>query len=199
LVLACWAAAILMHGRSAPIDYFKAYSSAVTGVSLLLFLWEEFLWPWWIFRPWLTARPDLRGTWKGHFVSDWIDPATKVPAGPTEAYLVIRQTYLTIDVRLLTSESASVTLSANILEDDKKLHTLAVVYRNTPRVLLRPGSPMGHGGMLLSVRGSPAHQLDGEYWTDRRTSGELSFRLRSAKQFHDFQEASKGKYKSSET
>jgi hypothetical protein len=50
--------------------------------------------------------------------------------------------------------------------------------------------------MLLHVRGVPVHQLDGEYWTDRKTKGELTFKLRSTQLCHDFEQAQKIEYKS---
>jgi hypothetical protein len=136
----------------------------------------------------------LRGTWKGQLVSTWVDPVTNQGRGEIEAYLVIRQTYFTIDVRLLTAESGSVTLSANIVDDGQGVHTLAVLYRNTPRALLRHRSPIGHGGMLLYVRGTPAYRLDGEYWTDRNTKGELTFTARTHEQLHDFEHAKGAAY-----
>jgi len=195
LVVVTWAAALLIQGRQVPLDYLKSFSYAVTVVSFALLLWERWLWSWWAFRPWLTTRPDLRGTWKGHLVSSWTDPVTKQGRGEIEAYLVIRQTYSSIDVRLLTAESGSVSLSASIVDDSQGIHTLAVVYRNTPRVLLRDRSPIGHGGMLLYVRGKLVHQLDGEYWTDRKTKGELKFAARSHDEYlEDFEKAVKISY-----
>jgi hypothetical protein len=194
LVVGIWVVVLLVQGHPVPLDYLKAFSYVVTGVSFALLLWERWLWSWKGFRPWLTTRPDLRGTWKGHLISNWVDPHTKEGRGQIETYLVIRQTYSTIDVRLLTAESGSVSLSANVVADGEGMNTVAVVYRNTPRALLRERSPIGHGGMLLYVRGTPVHQLDGEYWTDRQTKGELTLRLRSGELCHDFAQAQKTRY-----
>jgi hypothetical protein len=194
LVVVIWAVVLLVQGHPVPIDYLKAFSYSVTGVSFSLVLWERWLWSWRVFRPWLTNRPDLRGTCRGYLASNWVDPTTKLSRGEIEAYFLVRQTYSKIDVRLLTAESGSVSLSANIVADGEGIHTVAVVYRNTPRVLLRERSPIGHGGMLLYVRGTPIHQLDGEYWTDRETKGELILKLRSNELSHDFEAAQKAHY-----
>ena len=197
LIVVIWAVVLLVQGHPVPLDYLKAFSYVITGVSFSLLLWERWLWSLRMFRPWLTTRPDLRGTWKGHLVSSWVDPNTQRGRGEIETYLVIRQTYSTIDVRLLTAESGSVSLSANIVADGEGIHVVAVVYRNTPRALLRERSPIGHGGMLLYVRGTPIHQLDGEYWTDRETKGELTLTLRSKELCHDFAQAQGAHYKAS--
>jgi hypothetical protein len=196
LVVVIWAVVLVAQGHHVPLDYLKAFSYSVTGASFALVLWERWLWSWRIFRPWLTTRPDLRGTWKGHLISDWIDPNTKQGRGQIEGYVVIRQTYSNTDVRLLTAESGSVSLSATIFADNVGIQTLAVVYRSTPRILLRERSPIGHGGMLLYVRGTPVHQLDGEYWTDRATKGEITLTFRSSKCYHDYTQAQSGRYKS---
>src|ERR1035437_4999462 len=127
IVVVIWAVTLLVQGHPVPLDYIKAFSYAVTGVSFALVLWNRWLWSWRVFRPWLTTRPDLRGTWKGHLLSDWVDPNTKQGRGQIESYLVIRQRFSTIDVRLLTSESGPISLSANIVADGEAVHTLAVV------------------------------------------------------------------------
>jgi hypothetical protein len=102
---------------------------------------------------------------------------------------MIRQTYSTIDVRILTVESTSESLSGNLFADKVGLYKLAVTYRNIPRLLERSRSAVHHGGALLNVIGKPIHKLDGEYWTDRGTSGELTFTLRTRKIVDDFEEA----------
>jgi hypothetical protein len=117
LVVVIWAVTLLVQGHPVPLDYIKAFSYAVTGVSFALVLWNKWLWSWKIFRPWLTTRPDLRGTWKGNLVSNWVDPITRQGRGEIEAYLVIRQTFSTVDARLHTAESFAVSLSADTINE----------------------------------------------------------------------------------
>jgi hypothetical protein len=139
----------------------------------------------------LNKKTDRRGTWKGTLLSDWVDPSTNKGPGPINVYLVIRQTYSTIDVRLFSEESNSVSLSGNISRDRAEVCSLAVVYQNTSKMLRRDGSPINPGGMLLTLVGAPVHKLDGEYWTDRKNIGELTLNARSNKIVHDFEEALK--------
>jgi SMODS-associating 2TM, beta-strand rich effector domain len=196
LVFLIWAIIVVVQGSTVPLNYLKPVPTVISVMAFFLLLWERWLWSWWIFRPWLTTRPDLRGTWKGRLVSSWVDPTTHQSRGEVEAYLVVRQTFLTIDARLYTEESGSISLSASVVDDVPGLHTVAVVYRNTPRALLREQSQMGYGGMLLYVRGAPIHQLDGEYWTDRKTKGEITLRARSPHLFSDFEQARRAHYDS---
>ena len=142
----------------------------------------------------MTTRPDLRGTWKGELECTWVSPDTKEKLPKIEVYLVIRQTFTTLDVRLFSAESSSISLAASVFSDKVGLYTLATAYRNTPTLLRRSKSPISHGGLLVSVRGNPVHQLDGEYWTDRYTMGEVKFTAKIRPQCHEFDEARKHKY-----
>jgi hypothetical protein len=196
LVVVVLAVVFLVNGISVdPKILNSAFSWAVTIVAFALLLWERWLWGWRIFHPWLTNKPDLRGTWKGVLNSSWVNPDSKQRRGPIEVYLVVRQTYSTLDVRLLSTESNSTSLSASLHVDNVGIWDAAVTYRNIPTVLRREHSPISHGGMLLYVRGAPIHQLDGEYWTDRETKGELVFKSRCNNfAAHDFNHAERLKY-----
>jgi hypothetical protein len=81
-----------------------------------------------------------------------------------------------------------------LFADKVGLYKLAVTYRNIPRLLERSRSAAHHGGALLNVIGKPIHKLDGEYWTDRNTSGELTFTLHTHKIADDFEEACQQKF-----
>jgi hypothetical protein len=189
LVLALSLIVALVQGQPLPAHLLTSFSYVVTGTSIALLAWERWLWGFRVFRPWLTTRPDLRGTWKGQLLSNWPETPTGPRSGPIEAYFVVRQTFSSIDARLFTLESSSVSLSANIVPDAVGLHTLYITYRNESKALLREGSPMHYGGMLLNVRGAPAQKLDGAYWTDRRTKGEAEFLIRVRTAGEDFNHA----------
>jgi SMODS-associating 2TM, beta-strand rich effector domain len=122
-------------------------------------------------------------------VSNWAAPAHEASAAPIEAYVVIRQTYSSIDARLFSLEMSSASLSASIVSDAVGLHVLFVIYRSEPKVLLRAKSPIHYGGMLLSIRGDPARKLDGEYWTDRETKGSVAFLDRAKQTSYEFNDA----------
>lgn len=193
LVVVIWVVVLVVQGRPISLESLRPFSYVVSVVSVALLLWERWLWKWHIFRPWLTIRPDLRGTWKGQLTSDWKDPYTNQPRGAVEVYLVIWQTFSTISVRLFSVESSSVSLSGSILEE-VGVQVLAITYRNTPTILRREVSPINHGGMLLSIRGHPIHQLDGEYWTDRHTKGEVTFAAHTKEISDDFVQATHKKF-----
>jgi hypothetical protein len=64
---------------------------------------------------------------------------------------------------------------------------VAVLYRNDPKVSVRDRSPIHFGGMHLRVSGEDA--LEGDYWTDRKTSGRLTLKRVSRDKCRSFADA----------
>jgi hypothetical protein len=182
---------LYLQGQSIIKPSVHAFSWIVTVVSLSLLAWEKWIWHW-KFLYVLSKRPDLRGTWKGEVKSLWIDPNTNQPRGTTEVYVVFRQNYSSLDLRLFSAESSSVSLSANIVTDTESIHSVAVTYLNTPSISHLSHSPIHHGGMLLNVRGGKiVKQMDGKYWTDRLSTGELFIKEHSPRVADGFDDAKK--------
>ncbi len=184
-----WAVVLYVQG----VSLSGAYVTPVTTVISILFVsWLAFdraLWRWQRLHPWFVSKPVLIGTWKGEIISAWIDPATGLPKSAIEVYVVVRQTYSHVNIRLFSAESASVSLAASIIEDVDGVFRIAWTYLSQPSILLQERSPTCHGGALVHVRGNPAYQLDGHYWTDRHTRGEIRLSQHSKQLAFDFQRA----------
>lgn len=138
---------------------------------------------------WFVSIPNIQGTWKGHVTPSGIDLEAGHVNRPITAYLVIRQTFSSISARLITSESSSELLAGNIVCSTDGLHCLFGTYLNTPRMQKRDESPMHYGGLLLHVHAGPPIKLQGQYWTDRNTRGELTFSRHARKLAQSFEEA----------
>jgi hypothetical protein len=119
--------------------------------------------------------------------SQWIDPQTGsgIPPDP-EVYLIIHQTYWTVSARLITRESKSHSIVASLDDTGGGTYGLFAIYRNTPRAALRARSPIHHGALMLDISGDPANVLEGHYWTDRTTLGELDLRARFKRRVNDY-------------
>ncbi len=139
----------------------------------------------WRVRPfcWMKTGPDLRGTWKGTMTSTF-DNQTRT------AYIAIRQTFSEIEVRLLTEESTSETTSSQLLRRPDDLSIIEYSYNNVPRALVRKRSEIHFGAARLECTGQSPDRIEGSYWTDRKTTGELVFVGRSKKVIQTFAEAS---------
>lgn len=179
IAVGVWAAFLYLQGTSLSLTLFSPFNRVLTIVAALLAVFDKWGWRWRVFRGWFVHIPDLNGLWNGRFESTWIDPQTRQPAPPTKARVIVKQTYSAIHLRLETDESDSELLSGGLVRKSDGSYQVAGVYRGTPRLLKREGSPIHYGGLLLSVVGNPPTALRGEYWTDRRTQGELDLRRES--------------------
>jgi SMODS-associating 2TM, beta-strand rich effector domain len=184
-----WGTLLILNGVHVSLQFAKPFSLVIGILSIALGLFDRWIWriPW--LHPWFVSRPNLQGTWKGAVIPFGIDVESGETNVPIQAYLVIRQTYSSISIRLLTKESSSELLAGNIVESPDKLHTVFGTYRNTPRLQKREESPIHYGGLFLDVREVPASALDGQYWTDRNTRGELHFDRREKTLVHSFEQA----------
>jgi hypothetical protein len=194
VVFIIMAVMLLLEGTAVTTGLFKPCGSIVTVLGLVLLIFDKWAWSWRWFHPWFVDRPYVKGTWKGQLISSYINPATNQPVPPIEVYLVIRQTYSAIHLRLITKESSSESLANNIPAGEDGVYSIASVYRNTPQLAHRGRSPIHHGAMLLRVEGDPVVSLSGEYWTDRTTHGEIRFTEKSETLYYTFDAAAAGRF-----
>jgi hypothetical protein len=174
-----------MKGTPVPEGFTAPISTVLLLLTLLPFVFNHWAWRWKRVN-WLARRPDLIGTWKGTLKSSYTNPNTGEPIPPREVFLIIHQTYESVHLRLLTSESSSTTQAASLGEEPDGRHTIWAVYRNEPKIEVRKRSPMHHGGMRLHVAGQACTRLEGDYWTDRGTYGSLDLRLISKTEVSDY-------------
>lgn len=137
-------------------------------------LWDRWLWRLPALHPWPVRRPDLEGTWAGFLQSTWRSPETGARMPSIDACLVVRQTFWGLRASLITRESRSQAILAGIHRDEEGCH-LWIVYRNEPQLAVQDRSRVHRGCALLRLgRGEGgAPTLEGPYWTDRETAGEL--------------------------
>jgi hypothetical protein len=100
--------------------------------------------------------------------------------------MVIRQTFWSVSARLITRESKSYSMVGAIDSEGDSHYSLMAVYRNTPRASVRGRSPIHHGTLMLDIGGDPPSRLEGFYWTDRKTMGEIELTQRFNKHVSDF-------------
>ena len=190
-----WALLLVLQGVSVSPVWLRPFSVVIGGMILLLLAFDRWLWRWRLFHPWFVAKPNLQGTWRGELVSTWVRPASAEPLPPIEAHLVIRQTFSSIRLRLVTQESHSDCLVANIPDDAGGTKCVVGTYLNSPKILNRETNPIHHGGMVLRILDGDTCILEGEYWTDRGTKGAMRFESWSPKLLYDRRQACKAKYR----
>jgi hypothetical protein len=179
--VAIWASILYVTGTGLSINWeaVKKLPDVVTVYVVLAFVFTKWLWRLPIFQGWLVPFPDLQGTWQGEFRSTWKDASGQTIA-PTLMTLVIRQTFSSISCALFTQESESYSTAAQISrEDDSGALYLNYNYTNRPKATIRDRSAIHDGAARLRIISIPSRSLEGEYWTGRCTTGDMSLKFKS--------------------
>ncbi|KYF63971.1 hypothetical protein BE11_25000 [Sorangium cellulosum] len=177
---AVWALALTGHGWALPLSFFTPLSAVVSGLSVLLLLWEAWLWRLDMLHPWPVSQPVLRGTWRGEL--------TLATGEPLPIFLVVEQSFSRVATRTFTTESRSASIIAGLDQVDGDF-LLTATYRNEPDLLIQNRSRVHRGTVYLWVHGPRQAELRGCYWTDRDTKGELHFERVSRQLASDFRSA----------
>jgi len=162
-------------------------------VVVALFL-EHFFWRQDWLQKWFVSMPDLRGTWKVVIQSDWINPESGEIAPPIYCFMGVKQTMSTLQMHLMTSESESWFVAYSIKQSNSGHgYQVAAVYTNKPDINLRNDrSSMHLGALVLDTHGESEVlplSIEGEYWTDRKTTGRIMLTDRRTKIFTRFIDA----------
>jgi hypothetical protein len=122
--------------------------------------------------------PDLTGTWSGHLVSTWKNPATGQAIAPIPVTIWVRQGIFSTSIKLRTGESTSYSTRC-LLEADPEAGRFRFWYSydNNPRAEYRHRSARHEGVAWLELDiDTDPERLIGCYYTDRKTSGDLDVR-----------------------
>lgn len=182
--LAIWTAILLITRTDLRIgiEAIKKLPDVITVYTILLLLFTKWAWKWPVFKGWLVPFPNLQGTWKGTLESTWINPETNAKIPPKEVLLVIRQSFNSISCTMHTDESTSHSTTAQINEEDAGgTFTLSYNYINRPNASVKHRSAMHDGAVILEIIPSPIKKLKGEYWTNRKSTGDISVTFHSSK------------------
>jgi hypothetical protein len=156
------------------IDFHKAITHVSTTISINIILWMVFIaWGWKlkIFYPWLVQFPNLSGDWEGTIKSNWKEKELE----PIPIEVSITQNFFNVQVRIKTKESRSYSIGASFdIDNERGFQQLFYTYLNTPKAGVRERSEIHYGSTILNFDGFKVTKMDGEYWTDRETTGEIT-------------------------
>jgi hypothetical protein len=168
-----------LQGERAPLLKFISFFAIVITIGAAGLASATWRWVWRRF-PIVERKtfPDLTGTWEGTLVSTWIDPSTGKLLPPIPADLWIRQGLFSMSVKLRTEESTSYS-TRYVLEAYPEAGRFRVwySYANHPKaeVAFRSARHEGVGWLEMDIDSEP-DRLAGQYYSDRRTSGDMTFR-----------------------
>ncbi|QTN34147.1 hypothetical protein HZ994_18090 [Akkermansiaceae bacterium] len=153
---------------------------AVTAELAGWFVFRKWLWRWKFLNPWLVIAPDLNGDWEGS-VTPVVNGGNGESPEAIPVRMTIRQTLTTFSCVVQTKEMTSRSFSAGFqIEPDSQRRQLTYSYESLPRAGVRDHSPVHFGTTRLEIDSEDPTEMTGEYWTNRRTKGELTFSRISA-------------------
>lgn len=177
-----WIAVLFVSRSNLAIGWeaLKKLPDVVTIYVILALIFTKWAWRFRIFKGWLVPLPDLQGTWRGTLASTWVDPLTLTgqKISPKDMTLVIKQSFSSVSVVMFTNESDSYSTTAQINEDDESgIFRLSYNYTNRSKANVRDKSPIHDGAAILRFVTQPDKKLEGEYWTSRKTTGDVSVKF----------------------
>jgi hypothetical protein len=180
---------ILSTGGSVNINTAKAVASASSVVILILLAFDKLLWRLPGIRR-LHRRPVLHGTWKAELRTSYEERKDE----QIECYLVVDQTYSRICVRMLFDRSRSASMSGELVRENGRC-VLYYLFRSDKRALEPATNPPTRGAADLTVAMQPTPHLEGDYWMEGGTRGQLQTTGRSKKVYDTFGGATQGEYR----
>ncbi len=181
--LIIWSIVLLISKTYTTVNLWSAIKQipqAISIYAIIGIIFTKWLWRWRLLQGWLIKIPDLQGTWKGELKSDWVNPETGKRTGSIPMILVIRQTFSSIKCTLMTKESTSYSTTAdvNVVPGGEDLF-LTYNYTNRSKAIVRDRSEIHDGASILKIIKKPEMRLEGEYWTSRKTIGDISLKFES--------------------
>lgn len=122
--------------------------------------------------------PDLNGVWEGTLQTTWVDPVTGTVPGPIHSRVTVRQGVLKFSICQRTAESDSwSTMVLPEAEPEADRYRLWYAYSNKPKATVahRSSNHDGVAWLELSLDDDP-DELRGQYYTNRRTTGDITLR-----------------------
>lgn len=142
---------------------------------ILVVVWD--LWIWRLpFVQGLVRRPDLRGLWR---VSLTPQKDSHIPAGgnwgPIDGFMEVRQSFWGAYMRLYTAESSSRSTATTWQPTyENAVDSLTFIYENTPKAAQSDRSPRSTGTCSLYPASLKPKEIEGVYFTDRFTKGDMT-------------------------
>lgn len=143
-------------------------TATVTFVTLICTLFISWAWKWKIFQGWLVPFPCLSGEWEGEIVSTYNSENSSIPIR-----VAIKHHFFNVQIKIKTEESNSISTCGSFdIDEDRGLKQLIYSYQNNPKATVRGRSEIHYGTTRLEIS-DDAKVLEGEYWTSRKTTGDM--------------------------
>lgn len=186
-----WMLVLLSFGieLKGSVEAIKKVPMVVTIEALLWLIFTQWGWKFKIFQSWLIVEPIIEGTWRGRLKTTWIDPATGESLNEIPIVLSIKQDFYNISCSIFTKESTSSSYSGKIYFDESSgVKRFIYTYTNKPKASVRDRSEFHDGTANLRIIGGSQTKMEGDYWTTRKSTGDVEVEFHSKKLVSSFSE-----------
>ncbi len=155
---------------------FSAATGAVGYTSLFTIFFAKWAWKWKILRllEKIHKVPVLEGSWEGSFES--LGNA-KTPDDRKNGRVTVeisQPSIYSVRVVLQTDETESRSLGEQIIHSNDGTTQLLYTYLSEPKTTVRARSAISYGSAKLRYYDKENSRLEGNYWTDQQTAGNLT-------------------------
>ncbi len=149
-------------------DIFVGIGKASIISTVLTTFFNKFLWKWRLLNGWLVDIPNIGGNWRGKLFYSFEGNKFE-----KEATITIKQTYLETSIKIKTNESWSDSVCCDFVFDSSGNNCQLIYnYYNEPLLSIRDRSQI-HYGTAKFVISDDCLSMNGYYWTDRQSQGEM--------------------------
>jgi hypothetical protein len=161
------------------LDVLRLIPIVATADCIAYLVFTAWLWRWNRLQGWLIPFPDLNGTWQGYIQTNWKTAQGLTPS-PIPTILTIKQSFGRMSCVMRTAEMESHSyIEGFFIDKDAQVRRLCYSYTSKPKTSLRERSTPHDGSILFNIIGTPVHKLEGEYWTQRQTTGMVTLTFRT--------------------
>lgn len=141
-------------------DYVQIIFESSGASTLLVIFYNKFLWK---IDP-TNDLPNIGGNYTGHIVYRYDSVL-----GNKEIKVKISQTFLDVNVSIITDEITSSTITSEIIKENSN-YVIYYTYITNPKNEFSKNNPIQRGTCRLNIF---EDQLEGSYWTTRKTTGDI--------------------------
>jgi len=175
ICISCWMTVVLfavLCSISMPLSLYEGFSCAGEVISItmiIMFIYEKWIWRLIPF----AKTPKLYGRYTGQI--EYTN--NKGDVGKKDAEFTIKQSLLSINIKMCTDEICSNTITNSLVFENGE-YVLYYTYLTSPKGKYSKKNPIQYGSARLMM--SDKLNLSGTYWTSSRTIGDM-YLTRSAK------------------
>lgn len=185
----CFCAIAFLDGQSSfdVLQVIRIAYQTIPIILLAIMMFTSYAWKWKIFNSWLVPYPNLNGTWQGSIQTTWRNPETGQLPGAIPVILSIKQSFTRISCVMRTAEMTSRSYLADFwLDGDDQIRMLGYSYHSRPMPTVVERSQPHDGTVVFDLIGRPVTKLNGRYWTERKTTGEILLTFRCKERLDAF-------------